>query len=190
MFMICLAALAGLLVIGALIDIDCRRLPNWLTSAIAALYGPYVLVSPQPVDWLSALSVAGLIFALGFAAFAFQLMGGGDVKLIAGLTLWAGPDHIAEFLFITSLAGGALALVMLMLRRWASLVPLLTIWLPAPNLVTRKPFGPTSAASGSAPAACTPTSTEPVARDDMLSLPYGVAIAAGGFAVIYALLQL
>lgn len=177
---LCLGCLVGLLVIGALIDIDCRRLPNWLTASVAALYGLFVVMSPIAVDWMTAFVVAGLVFALGFACFAMQLMGGGDVKLMAALALWAGSDHIALFLFVTSLAGGGLAILMLVLRRWER-SPLLVFLSPLSSLISPRSLGPAvpagnpSAGSGS---------------DLDFSLPYGVAIAAGGFAVIYALLQL
>ena len=176
MFMTCLAALAGLLVFGALIDIESRRLPNWLTGAVAGLYGLYVIVSPEPVDWPGAFAVAGLVFGLGFVAFAFKVMGGGDVKLMAGLALWAGTAHIGAFLFVTSLAGGALAVIMLLQRRWAGLFPQFSFWPPLSNLTAGKIADPFSVSA--------------VEHADTTSLPYGVAIAAGGFAIIFALLQL
>ncbi|MGI9487549.1 MAG: A24 family peptidase [Geminicoccaceae bacterium] len=179
---ICIAFLAGLLVTGALSDIDCRRLPNWLTSAVAILYALFVAVSPTPIDWMSAFLVAGLVFAAGFACFAFQFMGGGDVKLMSGLALWAGIEHIALFLIVTSLAGGLLSLVMIILRRWIR-SPALLMLMPLAGLITSRLDRPTSLAGSPSPAGL---------ADDQIneSLPYGVAIAAGGFAVIYALLQL
>lgn len=182
MDILCLACLAGLLVIGSLSDIESRRLPNWLTAAVAALYALFVIVSPTPVAWLSAFGVAGVVFALGFACFAFQLMGGGDVKLMAGLALWAGLDHIALFLMVTSLAGGLLAIVMLAFRRWSP-TPLFLMLAPLTSLISKRSARP-AAVAGNTP------STGLIEHNPSVTLPYGVAIAAGGFAVIYALLQL
>ncbi len=179
---LCIAGLAGLLVTGALNDIDCRRLPNWLTAAVAILYALFVAVSPTPIDWMSAFVVAGLVFTVGFACFAFQLMGGGDVKLMAALALWAGIEHIALFLTVTSLAGGLLSLVTIVLRRWVR-SPALLMLTPLTSLITSRFHRPAVLAGSQSSAGQT---------DDQIneSLPYGVAIAAGGFAVIYALLQL
>ncbi len=179
---LCITGLAGLLVTGALNDIDCRRLPNWLTAAVAILYALFVAVSPTPIDWMSAFPVAGAVFAIGFICFAFRLMGGGDVKLLSGLALWAGVEHIALFLTVTSLAGGLLSLVMLMLRRWMR-SPAFLMLTPLTNLIASRSDRPAALAGNSSSADLT---------DDHIneSLPYGVAIAAGGFAVIYALLQL
>ena len=44
-----LAGLVALLALAALIDLRERRIPNWLTGGVAALYPVYVLVSPMPI---------------------------------------------------------------------------------------------------------------------------------------------
>ena len=182
MALLCLTLLAGLLVTGALIDIESRRLPNWLTSSVAGLYALFVVVSPTPVDWTGAFVVGGLTFAAGFVLFALRLMGGGDVKLMAAIALWAGIDHIAIFLIVTSLAGGLLSLVMLMLRRFTR-SPIAIFLAPLAGEITRRLLRPAAAAGNPSPAALED-------EDLTASLPYGVAIAAGGFSVIYALLKL
>ncbi|MGI9510984.1 MAG: A24 family peptidase [Geminicoccaceae bacterium] len=179
MYVLCIACLAGLLVTGALIDIECRRLPNWLTSAVVCLYGLAVAVSPTPIDWMSAFIVAAVVFVIGFACFAFRLMGGGDVKLLAGLALWAGVEHVALFLIVTSLAGGLLSVVMLTLRH-AAKSPLLLMLSFFLTPITRRSAAIIGASS----------SADTADGDVTGSLPYGVAIAAGGFAIIFALLQL
>jgi prepilin peptidase CpaA len=51
-------------------------------------------------------------------------MGGGDVKLFSALALWCGPSRLASFTLVTSLAGVAVALIMLSpLRRLAPAAP-------------------------------------------------------------------
>lgn len=184
MFQLCLALLAGLLMIGVAIDVASRRLPNWLTSAVAALYGIYVVVSPVPVDWIGAFLVAGAVFAIGFALFALNWLGGGDVKLMAGLALWAGVEQLALFLVVTSLAGGLLSIVFLV-RRWLLASPYLPLLLwPVYAILTPGGTDPESTVDE-------PVSTMRGARTGTTeSLPYGVAIAAGGLVVIHSLLQL
>jgi prepilin peptidase CpaA len=180
--LLCLSVLAGLLVVGSLTDIEFRRLPNWLTSAVAVLYGFFVMTSPTPIDWVSACVVAGLVFGFGFATFIFQLLGGGDVKLMSGLALWAGPDHLALFLIVTSLAGGCLAILTIAIRQ-TDLPQLAWVYSPISRLIQSKLGSPKTASSD-------PSSSELDQPIFAGSLPYGVAIAAGGFAVIYALQQL
>ena len=46
-------------------------------------------------------------------AFAAGLLGGGDVKLLSAASLFAGPAFMLDFLTVTALSGGAMALAML-----------------------------------------------------------------------------
>ena len=182
LFWVCLTGLLALLILAALGDLRERRIPNWLTGGVAALYPLYVLASPIPVAWLSALGLAAAAFVIGLVMFARNMVGGGDVKLIAALTLWAGSEQLLLFGLVTSLAGGALALGSLWYQRWGALIQAHLAglgWNPAPA-GTAEP-APAAASEGeSAPAAAaTLTAT----------LPYGIAIAAGGFAVIVELVQ-
>ena len=117
-----LAGLVALLALAALIDIRERRIPNWLTGVVVVLYPLHVLASPMPIAWFGALAVAAATFMFGFMLFARQLIGGGDVKLIAAVSLWTGPEHLALFALVTSLAGGGLALGSLWYRRWHGVI--------------------------------------------------------------------
>jgi len=118
-----LIALVALLVIAAVGDVRRYLIPNRLCSVVAALALPYwVAVSiGQDMPLLPTLGlqigVAFLVFA-GFALlFALGAMGGGDVKLIAALALWVPAIRIPEMLFYVALAGGVLALVLIVIRR-------------------------------------------------------------------------
>jgi prepilin peptidase CpaA len=178
-----LAGLVALLALAALIDLRERRIPNSLTGAVAALYPFYVLASPMPIDWLGALAVAAAVFMFGFVLFARQLIGGGDVKLIAAVSLWTGLEHFALFALVTSLAGGVLALASLWYRRWHGVIDAHVAALGW-NLA---PAGRRHAANAASEAShsIASASIEPAP----LTLPYGVAIAAGGVAVIAQLIK-
>ena len=102
----------GLLGLAIVTDLDELRIPNRICLLIALLYPSYVLASPEPVNWPGALAVAAGVFIIGLIPFSAGIMGGGDVKLLAATALWAGPSAIVGFLLLTTLAGGALALVM------------------------------------------------------------------------------
>lgn len=102
----------GLLGLAVVSDIEALRIPNRICLAIAALYPVHVLASPEPVDWLGATAVAFGVFAVGLVPFAAGVMGGGDVKLIAVTSLWAGPALVLEFVLLTTVIGGAIAIFM------------------------------------------------------------------------------
>ena len=102
----------GLVLLAAVIDLSQFRIPNRLSLAVAALYPVHVASVGTDADWPAALGVALLVFTAGAAMFAAGLMGGGDVKLMSAIALWAGPTHILPFLVVTTVAGGTLALAM------------------------------------------------------------------------------
>lgn len=173
-----LAALT-LLAVAAWYDVRTRRIPNWAPLGIAALYPLYVVASPVAIAWPWALALAALLFLLGFLAFHFGIMGGGDVKLLSALMLWAGAEHGLAFLFLTAIAGGGLALFTIWYRSmgYAVLAPFAVAGARLMRLASGRPDdGP---------------EREPEAEGGRVagaargaSLPYGVAIAVGGFVVL------
>ena len=83
-----------LLGLAAWLDLDQRRIPNWIVAAIALLWLPYALHSfPAPMP--GSLATAAAVLALGMVVWRLGWLGGGDVKLIAALTLWAGAKDTA-----------------------------------------------------------------------------------------------
>jgi prepilin peptidase CpaA len=173
---LCFAGFLIMLGLAAIRDVRERRIPNRLTGGLAALYPVYVLVSPISVAWPAALGLAVVVFVIGLGLFARELIGGGDVKLIAALSLWAGPDQFVWFLLVTTLAGGALSLYSLWYRRWGGLIEAHLAPLGLATAARRVPDLPAAP-----PESSTARST---------TLPYGVAIAAGGIAIIVELAKL
>jgi prepilin peptidase CpaA len=180
----CFAGLLTLLILAGLTDLRERRIPNWLTGATAALYPVYVLLSPTPVAWTSSLGVAVLAVLAGLALHARDLMGGGDVKLIAAVSLWAGLAHFSLFALVTTLTGGALALICLWCRRWSPVIQahLAGLGLAAAGGRCDSAVRRVAEEVGAEPASATAPAP--------ITLPYGIAIAAGGAAVVIELMKL
>jgi len=101
-----------LLVVAAVNDAQRYRIPNWVCGAVVLLFPCFAFTAPAAIDWMQHLMIFGLVLAAGFAMFMGHIAGAGDIKLLAAVSLWAGPHYIALFLVITAIAGGALALVM------------------------------------------------------------------------------
>jgi prepilin peptidase CpaA len=68
------------------------------------------------VDWLGHLGAGAVVLVCAALLFHFNLLGGGDAKLLAALAIWAGFDSLLPFLIAVSLLGGVLALVLLVVR--------------------------------------------------------------------------
>ena len=104
------------------IYLDATRfvIPNWLNGALFAVFPVMALLIPTSFDWLASLYMFGALFALGFGLFALNVMGGGDVKLLAVMGLYVGWSKLGlEFLFYMSLIGGALSVLLLIIRQIA-----------------------------------------------------------------------
>lgn len=108
------ACVIGLLCWAAFSDFLKFIIPNWVCAAIAALYPLYVLAAAPRVDWAGGVACGGIVFALGFVFFVLRLTGGGDVKLLSAVAMWAGPQFVLPFLIVTAFAGGVVSLTTLM----------------------------------------------------------------------------
>ena len=138
-----LAALAAILVIAAVVDVRTFTISNRLNLTVAVLapvYWASVALSPWPGVAVQ-LGAAATVFVLLAGAFYAGMMGGGDVKLAAGLALWFPPSGTIKFLILMSLGGGVLTLIVIAAHRM------------------RK-------------------------REGRPEIPYGVAIAFGGLAIL------
>jgi prepilin peptidase CpaA len=156
----------GLVALAAIWDLTSRRIPNLLPAIIAVLYFiQAVYVSAwADIPWHLLTGVGVLV--VGIVIFSFGWLGGGDVKLLAALALWSGPDQIILLLLITCLAGGVLGLIFMLPRILGRnfYVSRAVDW--AFETILKRP-GPTLIFSDS----------------KGLQLPYGVAIAVAGFIV-------
>jgi prepilin peptidase CpaA len=114
----CLALLAALLVGAAAQDLRTMHIANGFSLAIVGLFAVW---AASDVAWggasLAALGTAVAcsvaVFAAGAAAFAVGGVGGGDVKLLAAVSLFAGPPRLLDFLVVTAIAGGVIGVAML-----------------------------------------------------------------------------
>lgn len=110
-----LLAVSLLLLWAAITDVRHRRISNKVVLSILGLFGLWVAVQLSKEASLygaivSPLIAAGVVFAVGAGLFAMRLMGGGDVKLLAVMALFAGPALSVPFVLYVVVAGGIVAL--------------------------------------------------------------------------------
>lgn len=112
-----LLAFPALVIVGALRDATSYTIPNWISGALILAFFPaaFALGVPLPTIGLHVgLGVAALI--AGMAMFALNWIGGGDAKLFAAAGLWLGWPAGIDYLMVTGVGGGALAVGLLTLR--------------------------------------------------------------------------
>ena len=152
-----LAGFAGLMATAAFEDLRRLIIPNGLVLGLCALWPLHVATAPMLT--LAAAGTAALcaaaVFIVGALLFSRGLIGGGDVKLLAVATLWAGPTATVSLLILTSLLGGLLCLLLLT---------------PVGALIAAA--RPIVRASG-----------DPACGAEPVFVPYGVAIAAAALIV-------
>ena len=108
----------ALMAYAAASDLLTMTIPNRLSLALVAGFAAFAILaglSMQAV--LLHLGAGAAMLAASFALFAFGWIGGGDAKLAAATALWLGFGSLVEYLFVASLAGGALTLAVLVLRK-------------------------------------------------------------------------
>ena len=107
---------AALLALAALEDLWRLKISNWICAAIiVAAFVAVVVAGPVADLWQNVVVFAGLL-AIGTPLFAYGKMGGGDVKLLAATGLWFDLAGAGRMIVAVMLAGGAVAIFVLMMR--------------------------------------------------------------------------
>ena len=110
-----LLLLAVVLVAAAAQDVRTMQIANGYSLAVVALFVAFAaegLASGRlPASSLGlAVTCGALVLVSGMGAFSVGALGGGDVKLLAAVSLFAGSSRLVEFLAVTAVAGGGLGL--------------------------------------------------------------------------------
>jgi len=135
-------------------DLFTMQIPNRIPLALVGGFIVVALLSRMPLDVFGVnLAIGFAILAVTFGLYAFNLLGGGDAKLIAAGAIWIGAEHILDYVLQITIYGAILSLAILAYRKF---VPVAVLSLPgwAQRLHTDR--GP---------------------------IPYGIAIAAGALVV-------
>lgn len=160
------AALLAALALAAVQDSMQLRISNLLSASVLALaIVAAMLVGPELRLWQNGAVFAALL-AVGTLLFARGSLGGGDVKLLAATGLWFDLGGALRFLVSVAIAGGLLAMVVLVIRQvnWSDGARQRAVILRRRGGI---PYG-VAIAAGAAFAVLTTASPEP-ARSDPLS---------------------
>jgi prepilin peptidase CpaA len=148
----CLIVFALLLLMAAWQDLRSMQIADGLSLGIAGAFAAWALAGLAGGTlsfWSVALALACAIgvFALGALAFAAGVLGGGDVKLLAASSLFAGPALMLDFIATVALAGGLLGIAILAGAPIGSAAPTSDGTLRT-RLRGDLPYGPAIAAGG------------------------------------------
>ena len=114
-----LAVLPALAIVAGLKDLTSMKIPNWISGLLILGFFPAALalgLPPAAIGLHLAVAVAALLIGMGL--FALNLLGGGDVKLMAAACLWLGLAGSGVFVLATAVVGGVFSLALLVSRAW------------------------------------------------------------------------
>ncbi len=109
----------ALMVVAAFSDLFTMTISNRISIALVLCFVFLAFALHLPLSDIWQHILCGLcVLAVTFLFFAFRWIGGGDAKLASATALWLGFDHLWDYGIYVALFGGALTLLILLLRRW------------------------------------------------------------------------
>ncbi len=113
---------SGLIMAAAVTDFIKLKIPNILPVAIIICfvisYGTQEILGKNAFQDLSShLISGGVMLVIMTVLFFLKLFGGGDAKLIPAVALWTGLNGLPLFLMVTTIVGGGLALISIIIRK-------------------------------------------------------------------------
>ncbi|MDB5649289.1 MAG: peptidase [Hyphomicrobiales bacterium] len=109
----------SLMAYAASSDLLTMTISNRISLALVAGFMAIALAAGMPltdIGWHLACGL--LVLVITFTLFSFGQIGGGDAKLAAATSIWMGWGQVMEYGLVASLAGAALTLALLQMRRW------------------------------------------------------------------------
>ena len=107
-----------LMLFAAWMDLFTMRIANWISIVLTFMFLPLGLACGLGFGLIGQNYLCGLlVLAPTFALFAFGKIGGGDAKLAASSAIWMGWGGLFDYLIVSSLLGGVLAVAILTARQ-------------------------------------------------------------------------
>ena len=99
---------------------------NWASIGIAVTFLPAALLGGIDLATIAIhYGTGAAVLAVGTFLFIRGIMGGGDTKMLAAIAVWIGWEYIGPYLFLVAMIGGALALIVMVIRRFPKIPSLL-----------------------------------------------------------------
>ncbi len=139
------------LAFAALTDLLTMTIPNRISVVLCCAFLIVAPLSGMNLPTVGWGIIAGLaVFSGCFALFAFNVMGGGDAKLLTASALWFGLNSsLTLFLISVAFIGGILTLAIILLRSRSQDIVATGIPIPDSLLVAKKiPYGIAIAVAG------------------------------------------
>jgi prepilin peptidase CpaA len=103
---------------GALSDMRSYTIPNRVSYGLVLLFFAYAALKWPDLPLLLHLGIGLLVFVICFIFWRLRMMGGGDVKFVAAISLWMGPQRILLFMILLALLSAVFVTLLRLARTW------------------------------------------------------------------------
>lgn len=130
--------------VAAFSDLFTMTIPNRVSIIMLASFfivAPLAGMGLVEIGW--HILAAAAVFSVVFVLFALNTMGGGDAKVLTASAVWFGMnDSLVVYLGDVAIIGGALTILILLIRSQSNLIAAVGLPIPRPLLQEKKiPYG-------------------------------------------------
>jgi prepilin peptidase CpaA len=146
---IILVLAVGLFAAVSYSDIKSLRIPNSLVAAVAILGLTRLIAVGDLSAALYTIAASVVVLIVAFLLFWRGLLGGGDAKLMAAVTVLVGHQGLTSFLFLMGICGGLVSFAVIVIHQYFPLFrgPRFAVLVPRARITV--PYGVAIAAAGS-----------------------------------------
>ncbi|MEQ1755245.1 MAG: prepilin peptidase [Micropepsaceae bacterium] len=117
-----LLAVGAIVIVAAMYDAMTLTIPNWISLALIGLFPVVAFLAGFDLSTVGIhVAVGSAALITGMVLFAFHFIGGGDAKFFAAVSFYVGLSAAGSYLMTVVIAGGVLAIVLMMARRLAQM---------------------------------------------------------------------
>lgn len=111
-----------MMIFSSFSDLFSMNISNKVSLILIAAFAVFAVVMGMELNIIFwHFATFALVLSIGFALFAFNIIGGGDAKLAASTALWLGWSHTGIYILLASFIGGLLTILILKFR--SGLIP-------------------------------------------------------------------
>jgi prepilin peptidase CpaA len=103
---------------GALSEVSSYTIPNRVSYGLTLLFCVYAALKWPELPLVLHIGLGLFVFVVCLIFWKLRWMGGGDVKFVAAISLWMGPQRILVFMIFLALLSAAFVTSLRAARIW------------------------------------------------------------------------
>ena len=117
LFLFCLGV-----IYGAICDLTTFTIPNRVSYGLGALFVPFAVIGWSQIPVVQHIVLGVIVLAICMTFWKLRWVGGGDVKFLAAISLWMGPDGLLPFMLLLTVISAVFIFILRLARERNDLV--------------------------------------------------------------------